>query len=79
MVWDGARRHRALDVRQAGLTLLHQPLAAPELQLAERVFEELWGVMEGTVYAGLKEKVAAVECELQALAADPERVERLAG
>ena len=36
-------------------------------------------MVEGTVYASLDEKVAAVERELQALAADPERVKSLAG
>ena len=79
VVWDGASGHRAPDVRQAGLTLIQQPPAAPELQPAERVFEELRRAVEGQVYANLGEKVAAVERELQALAADPERVKALAG
>ncbi len=61
------------------MTLVQQPPAAPELQPAERVFEELRRVVEGTVYATLEEKVAAVERELQALAADPARVKVLAG
>ena len=79
VVWDGASGHRGPDVRQAGLPLIQQPPYAPELQPAERVFEELRGAVEGTVYATLDEKVAAVERELQALAADPERVKSLAG
>jgi DDE superfamily endonuclease len=79
VVWDGASGHRGAEVRQGGVTLVQQPPAAPELQPAERVFEELRRVVEGTVYATLEEKVAAVERELQALAADPARVQRLAG
>ena len=79
VVWDGARGHRAPEVRQVGVTLVAQPPYAPELQPAERVFEELRRAIEGQVYASLDEKVAAVERELQALAADPERVKSLAG
>ncbi len=79
VVWDGASGHRGPEVRQVGVTLVQQPPAAPELQPAERVFEELRRVVEGIVYASLDEKVAAVERELQALAAAPARVQRLAG
>jgi DDE superfamily endonuclease len=79
VVWDGASGHRGAEVRQVGVTVVQQPPAAPELQPAERVFEELRRAVEGTVYASLEEKVAAVERELQALAADPARVQRLAG
>ena len=62
-----------------GVTLVAQPPYAPELQPAERVFEELRRAVEGQVYASLDEKVAAVERELRALAADPARVKSLAG
>ena len=79
VVWDGARGHRAPEVRQVGVTLVAQPPYAPELQPAERVFEELRRAVEGQVYASLDEKVAAVERELRALAADPARVKSLAG
>ena len=79
VVWDGASGHRAPEVRRVGLTLVQQPPYAPELQPAERVFEELRRVVAGQVYATLEEKVAAVERELQALAADPARVKALAG
>ena len=69
VVWDGASGHRVPEVRQVGVTLLAQPPYAPELRR----------VVEGQVYATLAEKVAAVERELQALAADLERVKALAG
>ena len=79
VVWDGAKSHRAAPVRRVGLTLIQQPPYAPEVQPAERVFEELRRVIEGEVYASIEEKLAAVERELRALAADPARVRRLAG
>ena len=79
VVWDGASGHRAPEVRRLGVTLIAQPPYAPELQPAERVFEELRRAVEGHVYATLEEKVAAVERELRALAADPARVKALAG
>jgi hypothetical protein len=79
VVWDGAKSHGAPTVRRVGVTLVQQPPYAPELQPAERVFEELRRTIEGKVYAGIEAKMAAVERELRALAADPARVQRLAG
>jgi hypothetical protein len=79
LVWDGAPAHRARLVRAVGVTLVTQPPAAPELNPAERVFQELRRSVEGLLYATLEEKVAAVERELTALAADPARLKRLAG
>jgi hypothetical protein len=79
LVWDGAPAHRAKLVRDVGVTLVTQPAAAPELNPVERVFQELRRAVEGFVSATLEEKVAAVERELTALAADPARLQRLVG
>ena len=79
VVWDRAGGHRGPDVRHVDIALIEQPPAAPELNPAERVFEELRRAVEGDLYATIDAKVAAVERELQALASDPERVKRLAG
>lgn len=79
LVWDGAPAHRARLVRQVGMTLVTQPAAAPELNPVERVFQELRRAVEGLVYATLEEKVAVVERELAALAAEPARLRRLTG
>lgn len=79
LVWDGAASHRARLVRAVGLPLITQPPAAPELNPAERVFEELRRAIEGRSYASLADKIAAVERELAALAADPRRLRRLTG
>ena len=79
IVWDRARSHKAAEVRQVGLTLIQQPPYSPELNPAERVFEEVRRRVEGRVYATIDEKVQAVEEVLRDLAADPERVRRLTG
>lgn len=79
LVWDGAPAHRARLVRNVGVRLVTQPRAAPEVNPAERIFQELRRVVEGLVYATLDEKMALVEGELAALAADPARLRRLTG
>jgi DDE superfamily endonuclease len=79
VVWDGASSHRARVVRAVGLPLIIQPPAAPELNPAERVFEELRRAIEGRSYPTLEAKMAVVERELTALAADPTRLRRLTG
>jgi transposase len=79
VVWDRAGGHRSPLVREVGLALIEQPAGSPELNPAERVFEELRRRIEGAQYATIEEKIAAVEAELGALAADPEQICRLAG
>jgi hypothetical protein len=79
VVWDGAASHRSQPVRAVGLPLVVQPVAAPELNPAERVFEEIRRRVEGRVYATLADKIAAVEDYLRELAAAPERIRSLAG
>jgi hypothetical protein len=79
LVWDNAPSHTAKRVRALGLPLIALPPYAPELNPAERVFEELRRAIEGVVYGDIERKVAAVEAVLTDLAADPERVRRLAG
>jgi hypothetical protein len=79
LIWDGAASHRARLVRAIGVPLVTQPPAAPELNPAERVFEELRRAVEGRTYASLDEKIAVVERALAALAADPARLRRLTG
>jgi hypothetical protein len=79
LVWDRAPSHRDASVRAAGLPLIEQPPYAPELNPAERVFEELRAGIEGIVYPTIEAKVAAVEAILGGLDADPDRVRRLTG
>jgi hypothetical protein len=79
LVWDGASSHRAKVVRAIGMPLITQPPAAPELNPAERVFEELRRAIEGRSSPNIEAKMAVVERELAALAADPARLRQLTG
>ena len=79
LAWDGAGSHRGQPVRAVGLPTVIQPAASPELNPAERVFEEVRRWVEGKCYATLADKQAAAELFLHGLAAAPERVRSLAG
>jgi transposase len=79
LVWDNAPAHTAKLVRSAGMALSFLPPFSPELNPAERVFEEVRRWVEGRVYDSLEAKVSAVESFLSELAGDAERVCRLAG
>lgn len=79
VVWDGAASHRGRPVREVGLPLITQPVAAPELNPAERIFEEIRRHVEGRVYATLADKMQRVEAFLSELAMAPARIQALAG
>lgn len=79
VIWDGASSHRAADVVAIGFPLVLQPAYAPELNPAERVFQELRRAVDGRVYPSLEAKVAAIEAELRQWDADPDRVRHLVG
>ena len=79
LVWDGARGHRSRLVSVVGLPTVVQPPYSPELNPAERVFEEVRRWVEGRVYGSIEEKVEAVNAYLHRLESDPGRVRSLAG
>jgi len=79
LVWDGATSHRDDAVRAVGVPLIQLPRYSPELNPAERLFEEVRRHVEGRVYATLADKVAAVNAFLDELDADPARVRSLCG
>lgn len=79
VVWDGASSHRGELILEQDLPRVVQPPASPELNPAERVFEEIRRYIEGRTYARLAEKVHRVENWLRRLAADPGRIRRLCG
>ncbi len=79
ILWDGAGAHRGKTLRELPTVRLFLPPSAPELNPAERVFEEIRRQVEGQVYPDLAAKQAVVEAYLQDLAADPVRVQRLCG
>jgi transposase len=79
VVWDGAPSHKGKQLAQLGTTRLALPSYSPELNPAERVFEEIRARVEGKVYASLAAKQAEVETYLKDLAGDREQVKSLCG
>lgn len=79
LVWDGAPSHRDQTVRSVGLPLVSLPPYSPELNPAERLFEEVRRQVEGRVYTTLDDKAEAVDAYLEQLDADPARVRSLCG
>lgn len=79
LVWDGARGHRSRLVEVVGLPTVVQPPYSPELNPAERVFEEVRRWVEGRIYGSIEEKIEAVNAYLRRLESDPGRVRSLAG
>jgi transposase len=79
LVWDGAPSHRDERVQALGLPLIGLPSYSPELNPAERFFQELRRAVEGEPYASLDDKVAAVQSVLEQWDADPARIRSLCG
>lgn len=77
VVWDGAGAHRGKHLRDLPTHRVFLPPYSPELNPAERVFEEIRRRVEGRVYPDLAAKQAVVEAYLRELAADAARVRRL--
>jgi transposase len=77
LVWDGAGSHKDENVRAVDLPQIALPPYSPELNPAERVFQELRRAIEGKPYPTLDAKLAAVEEELAKWDADLERVRSL--
>ena len=79
LVWDGARGHRGEKVQTVGLPTIVQPPYSPELNPAERVFEEVRRWVEGRMYRSIEDKMEAVNAYLRELESEPARVRSLAG
>jgi transposase len=59
------------------MPLIGLPPYSPQLNPAERVFQEVRRAIEGKVYATLEDKMTAVAEFLRELEAEPERVRSL--
>lgn len=79
IIWDRAPGHRGETFKQVEVVRIEQPPYSPELNPAERIFEELRRKVEGKVYGDIEKKKASVEEELRKLVAAPEKVKQLAG
>ena len=77
LVWDGAPGHQDQGVRELGMPLIGLPPYSPQLNPAERAFQEVRRAIEGKVYATLEDKMTAVAEFLQELEAEPGRVRSL--
>jgi uncharacterized SAM-binding protein YcdF (DUF218 family) len=79
VVWDGHGAHTARLLADLPVVRVRLPAYSPELNPAERVFQELRRRVEGRVYATVADKQAVADAYLGELAADPARVRRLCG
>jgi hypothetical protein len=77
VVWDGAPSHKGKQITALATKRIALPAYSPELNPAERVFEEVRARVEGVVYASLDAKQAVAERYLNELQHDPERVKQL--
>lgn len=77
LIWDNAPSHRSKVVGETGMSLGYLPPFSPELNPAERVFEEVRRWVEGVLYDSVSAKREAVEIYLRELSSDVERVKRL--
>lgn len=80
VVWDNAPCHRPKIHREIpGLIVLFLPPYSPELNPAERFFEELRKATANRIFKTIGEQEAAIAERLNALADDMEGMKRLLG
>lgn len=80
VVWDNAPCHRPKIHREIpGLIVLFLPPYSPELNPAERFFEELRKATANTIWKTIEEQEKAMEEKLNALTNDCEGMKRLTG
>ena len=74
LFWDGAGVHRGKDLADLPGKRIFHPAYSPELNPAERIFEEVRRFIEGEVYPTLAAKRQAADDFLSKLAAHTQRV-----
>jgi hypothetical protein len=79
VIWDSHGAHTARLLAELPVTRVRLPAYSPDLNPAERVFQEVRRHVEGRLYASVAEKQAVVDRYLVGLAADPARVRHLCG
>ena len=80
VVWDNAPCHRPTIHREIpGLIVLFLPPYSPELNPAERFFEELRKATANQVFKTIEEQEAVIEKKLNQLADDTSAMKRLLG
>jgi transposase len=80
VVWDNAPCHRPKIHREIpGLIVLFLPPYSPELNPAERFFEEMRKATANTIFQTIEEQEAAIEARLNLLTNDIEGMKELLG
>lgn len=80
VVWDRAPCHRPKIHREIpGMIVLFLPPYSPELNPAERFFEELRKATANRIFKSIEEQEKAIENTLNALADDRDAVKQLTG
>jgi transposase len=79
VVWDRAPSHRAKTLGELPTTRVFLPSYSPELNPAERIFEEVRRHVEGKIYEDLEAKRREAESYLEELRSEPERVRSMCG
>ena len=80
VVWDNAPCHRPKIHREIpGLIILFLPPYSPELNPAERFFEELRKATADKIFKTIEEQEVAIETKLNALADDVGAMKQLLG
>jgi hypothetical protein len=77
VVWDGASSHHGQAMGTLGFARVFLPAYSPELNPAERIFEEIRREIEGMVYPSLQAKQHAIDQFLRRLRADKPRLRKL--
>ena len=79
VVWDGHGAHTARLLADLPVARVRLPPYSPELNPAERVFQEVRRRVEGRCYDAVADKQARADAYLRNLAVDPDAVRRLHG
>ena len=80
VVWDNAPCHRPMIHREIpGLIVLFLPPYSPELNPAERFFEELRKATANQIFKTIDEQEKAIETRLNELADDNNKMKQLLG
>lgn len=79
VIGDGATSHRGRAMSNLSFARIFLPAYSPELNPAERVFEEIRREIEGIMYPSLQAKQQAIDQFLRRLRADKDRLRRLIG
>lgn len=77
VIWDGATAHRGRQMAHLPMQRIFLPSYSPELNPAERIFEEVRRHIEGIVYPSLAAKQYRIDHFLRRLRADKARLQQL--